>query len=442
LSTFEHNQARLQGGLFSSIESKLNPPFVELHRQLHAIRRLRRNPVRECYEFQQQLLTAVTTAEKRIRRCREEVSTHRSRLTARDVRLSKDEARAAKRQVEHIHQRIEHYRWVMKTARSLADGLAFVFLPKWDIKPLALKEPAGFISGKSGLALERRILRALAMKRRQIAFLNDLTNCLRYGDITLANSPPLFFEVKSGSGSTERDRRQLAQATEVAEFLRNDVAPTRPGSSWPVRRTELAMRERHHRRLVAGLIHEAEQLGFATRWPEPGLCYLAMGQCDVKGVLGGLLKRFSRPLAITLFGDSLPSYYEPLSLTIADSSAWWLTATGEVSLVVLVDLVRVVSMFKRKGLDASWDANHRAMVGQGWSLSSAQLAESHRFHISGAFFCRVAGEFLGLQWFVDETVARYNRFPLDVAEYERVEDAKATSSRQESEEQRSGNRPT
>jgi hypothetical protein len=284
------------------------PKLVKLHRELHRIARLRRNAATDCYAFQCEALSLIIRYENRIRHERDVIAVQRQRLTSTDgVRLSREEATVAKRRIEHSNAMIAEHRWGADIVRSLCDGLAFAFLPKYDIKPLALKEPPGFISGKTGLRLERKILRAVALRARRVAILNDLTNCLRYGDITISGEPPILFEVKSGKVRSTRDERQKRKAEEVMNYLRRDFAEGWRGTAVTVRRTELHIPERHHWRVIPTLIRQAYAAGIATCRPEKGMWYAALSGAGAASAIADLLGKFSEPpLVFALFKNMVP----------------------------------------------------------------------------------------------------------------------------------------
>ena len=85
------------------------------------------------------------------------------------------------------------------------------YFDKWDIKPQSFKEPPGFVSEKAGLNFELRILR-LVFSSGHVEILNDLTNCLRYGDVSiLARGRKLIVEALSGHREPWDDHRQSGQ---------------------------------------------------------------------------------------------------------------------------------------------------------------------------------------------------------------------------------------
>jgi hypothetical protein len=97
----------------------------------------------------------------------------------------RDEASALKVRLKQNASRKDDYDTILLVLRDIGDAVAFTYIDKWDIKPLCLaKEPAGFISGKEGLRLELNIFRYLKSKNK-ICILNDITNSIRHGDITV-----------------------------------------------------------------------------------------------------------------------------------------------------------------------------------------------------------------------------------------------------------------
>lgn len=379
-----------------------------LHANLMKVRRTNISPA-AAFALQMSVLVKILRLEKRIRDLRTLVATDRARLA--DVsgpRLSKADALVLKSRIERHRTGIDRCRRALILTRSITDGLAFLVLPKWDIKPLSFKEAAGFISGKTGLGLELRVLRALA-KKGEVAIMNDLTNCVRYGDITVPRNPaPLIFEIKSASADNSRTRRQLVKARKVAEYLTTDVSRNWQGTGWTVIRRPLESAERHHRRRLVRLIEQAVESGDAVSWPEPGVCYCCLGRSPVKEVVERLRHRFREPpMAYLLFPvDRFPNYYYPLTLSIANSNAWWNVVSGEVSLMVLIDPARVKALGRALGLvvaqldDAEWL----------WAVTADdRKPNGDPFHVSHQFFGRVAGEFLNLRWFVQETATRFRQ---------------------------------
>lgn len=88
--------------------------------------------------------------------------------------------------------------------RSLGHYLASSIFDNWDIKPLMFKERSGNISGKHGLKMELKALKKIGELGHE-AVLNDITNSINYGDITISTYGfPHVIEIKSSGNRNAR----------------------------------------------------------------------------------------------------------------------------------------------------------------------------------------------------------------------------------------------
>ena len=153
---------------------------------LGQVNELRNNPWdnRElCLEIQERLIKKVFHAEKRIRELNRLIQENKARLGTKQVPLlTKEESVRLKEDITKFHQAKEDYEYILNLFRSIGDALAFIYISRWDIKPMTFKETAGFMSGKDGFSIELQALRHV-FKSSLVAILSDLTRCLRYGDI-------------------------------------------------------------------------------------------------------------------------------------------------------------------------------------------------------------------------------------------------------------------
>src|SRR5215213_9814528 len=178
------------------------------------LRELQRDPHRNialCLEIQETLIKKLSYLEKRINNLKEQSGDHKRNLRGGSGRISKAEAAKIKASIKDNHYKIDVYQYLQRIYKSVGDGLAFTYINKWDIKPLAFKESPGAISGKSGGKFERQVFKS-AFHSGHIAILNDLTNCLRYGDITAITEDGFRLielkAVKSELHLNDRIRRQ------------------------------------------------------------------------------------------------------------------------------------------------------------------------------------------------------------------------------------------
>lgn len=139
---------------------------------------------KDCLDVQETLIRKITYIESRIRDRKEAIKKLKNQMGKSEIRLSKEEARKTKDKIENYHYQIDRYQDLATVYRNVGDALAFSYIDKWNIKPLAIKEAPGSLSRKKGSRLERKILRrAFALGR--IVLLYNITNCLRFGDITV-----------------------------------------------------------------------------------------------------------------------------------------------------------------------------------------------------------------------------------------------------------------
>jgi hypothetical protein len=154
-------------------------------RQLIAdVRRLKRTPkdARLCLAVQERLIARIRRLERRYRAKTRVLRVLRTSLNTGG--LSKATRQEGKLAIGQLSELLEDLRDLMFVYRMVGDAIAHIYLDRYDIKPLAIKESPGFLTKKKGLRLELYLLRA-ALRRGHIAVLNDLTNCLRYADVTL-----------------------------------------------------------------------------------------------------------------------------------------------------------------------------------------------------------------------------------------------------------------
>lgn len=113
--------------------------------------------------LQVSLLASIKRTERRISIIR---SRHaEQKRTLRTARLPKADASRVKAAIRTCESSIKNYLWLLSIWRSFGDGIAFIYLDKWAVKPLLYnvenpdaKNPPGSVLGKSG-------------QRKELAFL-------------------------------------------------------------------------------------------------------------------------------------------------------------------------------------------------------------------------------------------------------------------------------
>lgn len=387
-----------------------------LLRLCDSLREVETDPIAKrdtCLRLQQQVLERLTSIESSIRSRRREIETIRALLSAgRELTISKEEARRARALIAWHQSRIEEYQMLLISFRSLIDGLAFVYLDKWDIKQFALKESSGFISDKSGLDFELKILQ-FAFSSGHVALLNDLTNCLRHGDVTiLANGRCLLVEAKSGNRSDARARRQESRLRDIVSYLESGKSAkfrSIGGEETEFTRVPMHGAEVDHRDRLNKLISAARcsRKHYSLAEVEPGLHYLATFVAGPEPLLalggkppGSLIVSFVNRLKYTGLG------YYPFSLTIRDPQDWYDFSSGNLMLVVFVETERIAAKLKPHGISAhitgEWESYPLLLD------SDITGAEPSKSKVGGHFFGRLFYEFLGLDWMLEQFIHFHN----------------------------------
>lgn len=359
--------------------------------------------------------------EKRIKHLRAEIRQLRGILSGKGtVRLSKAEAQQVKERMQRHRQTIESYRDILYLFKSVGDALAFIYIPKWDIRPMAFKEDRGHVHGKVGLRHELWLLRKVFEMKGPLAILNDLTNSLRYGDLTIifeGFSAPI--EVKAVPRTSRRAKRQVAELKEMTCYLVEDRIDGLYGLPVETVRTDLLIEEKDHVDDLNRIIGDAYSDGFAFAQVEEGLYYWIVGWhpggWDAKSNQAGgfdlLLEEFrgKEPMLFFVNQSKFGTWGRyPYTLSIRDPQALFDFYSGTLHVNVIIDLGVMSAKFASHGLKMALVEDENI----GLTLTNIDPSKSNRLEsaLSRHFFERVAFEFLSLDWFVEENARPHGSF--------------------------------
>ncbi len=353
-----------------------------------------------CLEIQETLIRRISYVESRIRSIKHTIRLHKQCLRSANPRLAKQEAAKRKQEIERARGLTDGYQELLVVFKAIGDAVAFTYLSKWDIKPLAYKESPGFISGKKGNRLERKIFRGV-FSLGATAIMNDITNCLRYSDLTIVGGIGfMLIEVKSGRKHSTDDRaeRQLEAARRIRKYLdtdRTDNLYNRPG---PVVRAALRTEEIHHREALNRIVSKAIADGVSYEEVEAGLCYYAATGFDEASLKEVKAKCGEQVLVAYVNFIDNTAYY-PFSLSIQNSEALYQFYTGRLNVLVFIDVATIFRICSTIGFSVE------LLSGEEWALKmTPQVGDEKRVpvDVSRHMFGRIFGEFLSLQWFFHE----------------------------------------
>jgi hypothetical protein len=375
------------------------PSLTELITKVQGINSRPEGHANECLQVQETLIRRITYIERQIRKARATIKELKKTLGSQlPVRLSKEQSLATKNRITDLHSQIDEYQDLLIIFRLIGDALAFSYISPWDIKPFVFKESAGALSGKKGSRLERRILRELSAKG-YVVILNDLTNCLRYGDFSvIIGTRFLIMEAKSSKHRTERTERQSSELTNLLTYIntdRTDRLYDREGAYLRVSAHNAPIYYRNELNLV---IDNALTTGFGHLEVENGLHYLVMTKFNPEKIEEIYTNR-KGPIvtsSVDIFTSAASAYY-PLTLSIRNPAALYRLYQGQLLIIVLVDLGVVSERLKSHGQIMEWDPDDDE-----WVLKIASEhpagADFEPTKVGRHYLGRVFAEFLSLDW--------------------------------------------
>jgi hypothetical protein len=354
-----------------------------------------------CLQIQEELILRISRAERRISLLRNKNSYLKKELSTRQER---HRSRRLKTKLETNGERIYQQRQLCSIYRDIGDSLAFIYIDRWDIKPLVFREPAGFITGKRGSRLERLCMRAIFKKAGAIAILNDLTHSLRYSDLTVMGEGGTFMlmEIKSGRGGKHsRTKRQVAAASRVMEYLTEDKIQGLYQPETLMLRRAVNTEPSYNTKAINRLIRETGVDSWTREEVEPGLRYLVISgepSANMDEILGPASgKRLV--MFVNNFKYSKYAYY-PFILSFDDPESIVRFYEGDISVIVMVDLEFVAARLRSVNID------FRVTSDDEWPWELNQGPEAILSRLSWHFISRLGAEFLSLDWFVNQITER------------------------------------
>jgi hypothetical protein len=377
-----------------------------------SLQRLRAAPygrTREGRGIQNTLIKQITAAEGRIQNSKQIVASLRKQLsTPQPLRPTKARAQETKEAIAFHSEGIEAEERLIDILRDVGDGLAFIYIDKWDIKPMAFKEAPGYLSGKEGLSAELAIFNR-AFDQGGIAILNDLTHCLRYGDVTLiSEGAAAIVEAKSGRTLNQRGKRQQVANDMICGYLQTDRVVGLYGYDHEFHRVGLAHPEMTHASTLETMIWEATERAGSYRQIEPGLHYMVDADEDISGFKMALQSVKGQPQVcmVNMLKRDNTAYY-PFTLSITNPEHLYDFYNGEFVIIIAVELDYVSRYFKDHGFTATY------LHDDPWFITAvtdgASGEDSPALKISAHFWGRLYAEFLSLDWLLTEIASKYAR---------------------------------
>lgn len=290
--------------------------------------------------------------------------------------------------------------------KAFGDAIAFLYCDRFALKHVYYnthnvnaRQDSGFISGSVGFEKEFDTLKRL-MEVGAPCVLCDLTNTFRYGDIcVMVQNDPILIEVKSSKTRNRRRTRQLKNIRTLNEFYGTDVSYGLRGFPTVYR---LATRSAPHSfdLELNECIDDAYERGYALRWPEVGVCYVAIvGDVRVEDVLEQV--DFVEPLLFILNETKRHrawSPYSPFTLLIQSERALYDFMLGRLFLMVVLEIKVIKDLVRTLGWIPTFDLE------SDYPLQASRRGGDEQARLSRNALARVAMEALSLKWVVEEGI--------------------------------------
>lgn len=364
--------------------------------------------------LQVSLLASIKRTERRISIIRSRHAEQKRTLST--ARLPKADASRVKAAIRTCESSIKNYLWLLSIWRSFGDGIAFIYLDKWAVKPLLYnvenpdaKSPPGGVLGKSGQRKELAVLRQI-ISSGVPALLTDITNCIRHGDVCLLHQPdPMLLEVKSSRNTNARTDRQASSIKSIHEYLATDEARNVRGAEH-VRRMALPSHELHYRELFDVAIAGAQMKGSYSVTPEPAIRLLAFATSK-KSAFDRAFEGFT-PSEVFFLNDlkneNAWGVYYPYTLAFRTPSNLFAFLNGDVYLIVAFSHQAVAVAAKRRALAFSETNDPVWPVQLDWLRNKSK--EPAYARMSSHFVTRMACELLSWNWALSVERKRFIQF--------------------------------
>lgn len=335
---------------------------------------------------------------------------------------SKAESQSIKANINIQSERIENYKLLITYFKSIADGIAFTFMNKFDIKPQNFKEPAGFMIGKKGLTIELKALK-YSYKKGLIAILNDLTTVLKYNDLTIMTFGKFVsVEMKSSEVDNPRVQRQKVKSEKLFNYLDKGETTELYGLEGTFIRQSMELPEKHYSKQLNSTINKSRKSGIAHILIESGLIYFVCHSPEnIEKELDIIKKKYklTKPLFHSLNSNKFPGEgYYPLSLSLnADSYLGFLL--GEFIVLIILDLKYVDTISINNGFTAKYvDDNDLVLEFYNTDGTKALIMT---YHLLGRIFT----EFISPTQLIEDGFLQYHKM---VKEYETAHNERLATS--------------
>lgn len=285
--------------------------------------------------------------------------------------------------------------------KEIMDALAYTLFSKFDLKNLGFGENTGYISGKKGLEKEIEVLEEL-LTNGKIAVLNDLTNCIKCGDIMEQLYDRInLIEVKTSNGKNYRIIRQENKRKEIMNYLHNENIENFNGKHF--KRLYVKKQENYLDELN-DMIDCAITENIVIEKMEDGLYYSVMFRPEKGDMqkLQDIKKEVKKPIYFNLnvFKNSNDLTNNPFLNYFDDIIDYLNFMIGDLIIFVIVDLAVLEDRFKNEEMQVK-------LINEGiWKLAVEFYKNGNvdEMKVSEHYFNRIGRDFLTLEYYINTII--------------------------------------
>lgn len=307
-----------------------------------------------------------------------------------------EERKAISSEINLLRDNNKGFKILIKSVKEIVDGIAFSIFNQSDLKMLCYKQSAGFIGGKTGIRKELEIL-SKVFDDDGVAILNDLTNAIRFGDITIYNNGlPNLVEIKTSNLKNKRIERQRAELEEKLHIINNDEIDNFLNLNKKFLRVYSSNPMIDYRQELINLIQRSYRDGFCHQVVEDGLHYIAnyheMHQEKFKTVIDSIENLHVYYVNGMKYGEK--NNYTPFRVIFNNERIRNDFFNGEILLSVLLDVDVLLKLISDYGYRANYYENKNLEV------YFVHNGEEVKMIVDSYNLFRLGREFISLKWFV------------------------------------------
>lgn len=346
------------------------------------------------YHIQMNLLECIIEIENEIRTVKDKILFNKS--ISNDKSNENEVRKKFSIEAKELKELSIMYKEGIKRLREIGDSIAFAYFNKADLKSLCWKQSSGFITGKDGLQNELSKLKSI-FELGGFAILNDITNSLRYGDITVDNNGvPQLLEIKSSDNKNERIIRQQKDIGLRMEMLNNNSLESFLGTDRKFQRVYLKKVEVNYIEELQELIDEAINKGSVVKEMEEGLVYSIYYKQNNFNDINTILSRMAKPKIFYInMMKNVNENYTPFPMIIKNNDYLIEFYEGNLIISIFVDIEVIKRKIQNKGYLFNVNENGEFVITFNLNGESTSLNTSE-YHI-----WKIGREFLSLDSFID-----------------------------------------